>query len=78
MRLALAASLAALLLTTAATAGCKQNFEVVGLPLLSQIEYRTQETYGGLTQATAAKRIAARLKAEGYSGVKRADGVVTA
>lgn len=61
-----------------ASAACKDNFTVLGVPLLSQIEYRTQETYSGLGKTTAAKRIAARLKAEGYSGVKRSGGVVTA
>jgi hypothetical protein len=67
-----------LALAAPASAACKQNFSVLGLPLLSQIEYRTQETYKGLGQSTAAKRIAARLKAEGYSGVKRSGGTVTA
>jgi hypothetical protein len=69
---------ATFLSTGLASAACKQNLEVLGLPLLSQIEYRTHEVYKGLPQATAAKRIAARLKAEGYSGVKRSGGVVTA
>jgi len=66
------------LAATAASAGCKQNFTALGLPLLSEIEYRTEETYKDLGQTTAAKRIAARLVAEGYSGVKRKGGVVTA
>ena len=61
-----------------ASAACKDNFSTLGLPLLSQVEYRTQETYKGLGQTTAAKRIAARLKAEGYYNVKRNGGVVTA
>jgi hypothetical protein len=65
-------------LTTMASADCKKNFTTLGLPLLSQIEYRTQETYKGLDPAGTAKRIAARLKAEGYSRVKRNGGVVTA
>jgi hypothetical protein len=70
---------AALLLSAAsAEAACKQNFTTLGLPLLSEIEYRTHETYAGLGQTAAAKRIAARLKAEGYAGVKRNGGVVTA
>lgn len=66
------------LAASSASAACKQNFTVLGLPLLSQIEYRTQETYKGLSQSTAAKRIAARLEAEGYARVKRKGGVVTA
>jgi hypothetical protein len=65
-------------LATAASADCKKNFTTLGLPLLSQIEYRTQETYKGLDPTGTAKRIAARLKAEGYSRVKRSGGVVTA
>jgi hypothetical protein len=77
MRLILTA-LTLAFVATSATASCKQNFTVLGLPLLSQIEYRTQETYKGLGQTTAAKRIAARLKAEGYSAVQRSGGVVTA
>jgi hypothetical protein len=77
MRLALITVLT-LGLSTAAHSACKQNFEVLGLPLLSQVEYRTQETYKGLGQTTAAKRIAARLKAEGYYDVTRSGGVVTA
>jgi hypothetical protein len=77
MRLALITALT-LGLSTAAHAACKQNFEVLGLPLLSQVEYRTQETYAGLGQTTAAKRIAARLKAEGYYNIRRDGGVVTA
>ncbi len=63
---------------TSTSAACKQNFTSLGLPLLSQIEYRTQETYKGLDPTSAAKRIASRLKAEGYFGVKRNSGVVTA
>ena len=78
MRQILTASLFACLLAGSAAAGCKDNFTSLGLPLLSQIEYRTQETYKGLGQATAAKRIAARLKAEGYFDVRRSGGVVTA
>ena len=74
----LASLLLAASLGSPASAACKQNYTVLGLPLLSQIEYRTQETYKGLGQTAAAKRIAARLKAEGYSGVKRSGGVVTA
>jgi hypothetical protein len=63
---------------SSASANCAKNFTTLGLPLLSQIEYRTQETYKGLDQTSAAKRIASRLKAEGYSRVKRNGGVVTA
>jgi hypothetical protein len=65
-------------LTTVAAADCKKNFTTLGLPLLSQIEYRTQETYKGLDQTGAAKRIASQLKAEGYSRVQRNGGVVSA
>lgn len=64
--------------SSSASANCAKNFTTLGLPLLSQIEYRTQETYKGLDQTSAAKRIAARLKAEGYSRVQRNGGVVTA
>lgn len=78
MRLILTALALSAALSTSASAACKQNFAVLGLPLLSQIEYRTQETYKSLGQTTAAKRIAARLKAEGYSAVQRSGGVVTA
>lgn len=77
MRTALTALFLALA-ATSASAACKQNFAVLGIPLLSQIEYRTQETYKGLGQSTAAKRIAARLEAEGYARVRRKGGVVTA
>ena len=70
--------LTAALAATSADAACKQNFTVLGLPLLSQIEYRTSETYKGLGQTAAAKRIAARLQAEGYFNVRRKGGVVTA
>jgi hypothetical protein len=75
MRLALITALS-LGLAGSAQAACKQNFTALGLPLLSQIEYRTQETYKGFGQTSAAKRIAERLKAEGYSAVKRNGGVV--
>ena len=78
MRHNLIATLLVCLLAPAAQAACKQNFATFGLPLLSQIEYRTHETYGGLGQSTVAKRIAARLKAEGYASVRRSGGVVTA
>lgn len=71
-------SLVLFLAATSAEATCKQNLTVLGLPLLSQMEFRTHETYGGLAQSTAAKRIAARLKAEGYARVTRSGGVVTA
>lgn len=66
------------LAASSASANCSKNFSSLGLPLLSQIEYRTQETYKGLDQTGAVKRIASRLKAEGYSSVKRNGGVVTA
>lgn len=78
MRHTLIATLFTVLLAPAAQAACKQNFTTLGLPLLSQIEYRTSETYKGLGQTTAAKRIAARLAAEGYARVRRSGGVVTA
>ena len=78
MRHTLIASLFASLVATSAHAACKQNFSTLGLPLLSQIEFRTHETYGGLGQTTAAKRIASKLKAEGYAAVRRSGGVVTA
>jgi hypothetical protein len=78
MRHTLIATLLAVLLAPAAQAACKQNFTTLGLPLLSQIEYRAFETYKGLGQTTAAKRIAARLAAEGYARVRRSGGVVTA
>ncbi len=79
MGITLVTSLAlTLAFATSAHAACKQNFAVLGLPLLSQVEYRTSETYKGLGQSTAAKRLAARLKAEGYSAVRRSGGVVTA
>lgn len=77
MRLPLVVLLIALA-ASSASASCTKNFTTLGLPLLSQIEYRTQETYKGLDQTSAAKRIASRLKAEGYSRVKRNGGVVTA
>ncbi len=66
------------LLANAAMAGCKENFQTLGLPLLSQVEYRTKGTYKGLDATSAAKRIAARLAAEGYHDVRRKGGVVTA
>jgi len=78
MRLALITTLALAISASVAHAACKQNFTTLGLPLLSQIEYRTFETYGGLGQTTAAKRLAARLAAEGYAQVRRSGGVVTA
>lgn len=78
MRLALATALAACLLAPSAFAGCKENFTVEGLPLLSQIQYKSNASYKGLDKSTAAKRIAARLKDEGFRGVKRDGGVVTA
>ncbi len=78
MRLSLSILAATLAIAGTAQAACKQNFTTLGLPLLSQIEYRTSETYKGLGQTTAAKRIAARLAAEGYARVRRSGGVVTA
>ncbi|MFN4191708.1 MAG: hypothetical protein ACK4FR_02090 [Tabrizicola sp.] len=78
MRLALAAALTACLLTGTAFAGCKDNFTATGLPLFSQIQYKSHAVFKGLDRTAAAKRIAARLKAEGFSDVKRDGGVVTA
>ncbi len=78
MRLSLTFLAVSLALGGPAHAACKQNFTTLGLPLLSQIEYRTSETYKGLGQTTAAKRIAARLAAEGYAAVRRSGGVITA
>jgi hypothetical protein len=78
MRLSLLILSISLAFGGAAHATCKQNFTTLGIPLLSQIEYRTSETYKGLGQTTAATRIAARLKAEGYAAVRRSGGVVTA
>lgn len=78
MRLALATAFFVCLMSGSALAGCKENFTTEGLPLLSQIQYKTHATYAGLDKATAAKRIVARLKDEGFQDVKRDDGVVTA
>jgi hypothetical protein len=44
MRLALITTLALAISATVANAACKQNFTTLGVPLLSQIEYRTLET----------------------------------
>lgn len=70
--------IATLALAAPASAGCKQNFSFLGLPLLSQIEYRTHDSMTGVSPKTAAKRIAAQLKAEGYFSVKTSGGTVTA
>lgn len=78
MRLALITALAICLLAGTGTAGCKENFTTEGLPLLSQIQYKTHASFKGLDRTTAAKRIAQRLKDEGFQGVKRDGGVVTA
>lgn len=78
MRLALTTVLAVCLVASTASAGCKENFTTEGLPLLSQIQYKSHASYKGLDKTTAAKRIAARLKDEGFKGVKREGGVVTA
>ncbi len=69
---------AAIALSSPAVAGCKQNFYFLGLPLLSQIEYRTHDSMTGVSPKTAAKRISAQLKAEGYARVKTSGGTVTA
>jgi hypothetical protein len=79
MRALFIATAVALCLTSGmASAGCKENFSVLGLPLLSQIEYRTHATLPGVSAKTAAKRIAQTLRAEGYSAVKISGGTVTA
>jgi hypothetical protein len=78
MRLVPALTFAALLLATGASAGCKENFTQEGLPLLSQIQFKSHTSYKGLDKTTAAKRIAARLREEGFNGVTREGGVVTA
>lgn len=73
--------LTALFVTLAAGsafANCKQNFTVAGVPLLSQMQFRSYDTFKDLAKTTAAKRIAARLKDEGFQGVTREGGVVTA
>lgn len=46
--------------------------------MLSQIQYKSNATFKGLDRTTAAKRIAARLRDEGFRDVKREGGVVTA
>lgn len=74
-------ALIAILLTFATPAlaqTCKQNFSVAGIPLLSQIEYRTHDTFAGVSAKTAAKRIAAALRAGGYLAVRASGGTVTA
>ena len=79
MRLILTTLVLTIGLATTGLAGtCKQNFSFIGLPLLSQIEYRTYATVQGVSVKTAAKRIAAQLRAEGYSAVKTSGGTVTA
>ena len=64
--------------TTAQAATCKQNFSFIGLPLLSQIEYRTHATIAGVSRETAQQRIADALVARGYSAVRIRRSSVTA
>lgn len=78
MRLVIATALSVCLMTGSTLAGCRENFTTEGLPLLSQIQFKTHATYKGLDKTTAAKRIVARLKDEGFKGVKREGGTVTA
>jgi hypothetical protein len=68
----------ALAATTAQAATCKQNFSFAGLPLLSQIEYRTHATFAGISRQTALQRIADALVARGYSAVRIRRSSVTA
>ncbi|NJM84431.1 MAG: hypothetical protein HC844_20060 [Tabrizicola sp.] len=80
MRLFLTAAALTLTLAAAASAGtCQQNFTVAGLPLLSQIEYRTAGGVKGVDSATAMKRIASALRADGgYYNIKVTKRSVTA
>jgi hypothetical protein len=64
--------------TTSQAATCKQNFSFIGLPLLSQIEYRTFATVSGVSRDTALQRIADVLAREGYARVRIRRGSVTA
>lgn len=68
----------ALAATSAAARTCKQNFSFIGLPLLSQIEYRTHDTFSGISRDTALQRIANVLAAEGYARVRIRQRSVTA
>jgi hypothetical protein len=73
-----ACALALFTATASHAATCKQNFSFVGLPLLSQIEYRTFATISGVRQDTALQRIADVLAAEGYARVRIRRSSVTA
>jgi hypothetical protein len=64
--------------TASQAATCKQNFSFIGLPLLSQIEYRTHATIAGVSRETALQRIANVLSADGYSAVRIRRSSVTA
>ncbi len=64
--------------TASHAASCKRNFSFIGLPLLSQIEYRTHDTLADVSRDTALRRIANVLSADGYSAVRIRRSSVTA
>lgn len=64
--------------TAAQAATCKQNFSFIGLPLLSEIEYRTFATISGISRDTVLQRIADVLASEGSARVRIRHDTVSA
>lgn len=71
-RMTRAAAVAALMLAAAgaARAGqCESSFAVAGVPLVTGLTFSAEQDLPGVEAGSAVKRIARRMRADGYSGV---------
>jgi hypothetical protein len=75
----------ALLLATAAATGaraqsCAENFQVEGTPLLTAMNYRSSQSFGGLDSRKALDNLRRAMLAEGFSNIEvdRSGGALTA
>jgi hypothetical protein len=76
--------LLALALAAAAPAAraqsCAENFQVEGTPLLTAMNYRTSQVFGGLDSRRALDNLRRAMLAEGFGGIEvdRSGGALTA
>ena len=69
-QLTLASAMAAITLTSAAAATCEKNFKAEGIPLVTNMSYKTWQEFSKLKPEVALKRMAQGVAAEGFSGIK--------
>jgi hypothetical protein len=67
-------------MTAAQAQSCAENFQVEGTPLLTAMNYRSSQSFGGLDNRKALDNLRRAMLAEGFSGIEvdRSGGALTA